>query len=196
MLGGFNYASVSILSMTNDDYVRVKPDLLFPRTITGSSEPGKYQWVVNITAIWNGAKKCYDIDELNLRRHSDNPDESPVITSRSLRHLTIQEAFQDIVNREVRLEDGSAYVLPLNPEISVEGGKPMWVPNSDATVTVDIRSGKSKIEEERLREAGRIHAVARAFGQPPMKLVGEFFDISPTAVTRLMAKARERGFSE
>ncbi|MDQ0239181.1 hypothetical protein [Arthrobacter bambusae] len=152
--------------------------------------------MVTITAIWNSTKKGYDIDELNLRRHSHNPDESPVITARSLRHLTIQEAFQDIVNREVRLEDGSAYVLPLSAEIAVEGGKPVWVPNSDATVTVDIRSGKSRIEEERLREAARIHAVARAFGEPPMKLVGEFFEISPTAVTRLMAKARERGYSE
>ncbi|MHA7154239.1 hypothetical protein [Arthrobacter sp. TMN-50] len=178
------------------DEVHIKPDLVFPRVVEGRTEPQTFQWDVEIRAVWNDQKLGYETDRLTLERHSEDPNVSPVITSKWIRALPIQAVFREIINREVKLTDGSSYVLPILTEMKVTNGKVTWEPDANAVVIRDMPMDRAKANEVRLREASRIYAIARAFGESPIKLVAAMFGMTPTGASKLMARAKEAGLSE
>ena len=168
----------------HEDFVAVKPGLLFPRTISGFSEgvevldiaraglfgtePSPYD--IAVTATWSEEKLAYEIDKLEVRRNYSNEP----ITALGLRRVRLQEVFQAIVMRDVRYSDGSPVptrILPSDPA--------KRRPRGD--------------DAERLRIAAEVYTLARAFGERPLKAVGEKLGVSQSTATRLAARAREEG---
>ncbi|MBF4607551.1 hypothetical protein [Curtobacterium sp. VKM Ac-1393] len=167
----------------HEDFVAVKPGLLFPRTISGFSEgvevvdiaraglsgtePSPYG--IAVTATWSEERLAYEIDKLEVRRNYSNEP----ITALGLRRVRLQEVFQAVVMRDVRYSDGSPVPVRILPS--------------------DPAKRRQKSEAERLRIAAEVYALARAFGERPLKAVAETLGVSQSTATRLAARAREEG---
>ncbi|PYY38853.1 hypothetical protein [Curtobacterium sp. MCPF17_046] len=131
------------------------------------TEPSPYD--IAVTATWSEEKLAYEIDKLEVRRNYSNEP----ITALGLRRVRLHEVFRAVVMRDVRYSDGSPVprrILPSDPAKRRHGG-----------------------DAERLRIAAEVYALARAFGERPLKAVAETLGVSQSTATRLAARAREEG---
>lgn len=114
---------------------------------------------------WSADALAYNLVELRIRTNDEDS-----ITSVGLRTLKLTTLMRTMVDQNVRHEDGSK----LDPRL-------------------DRFSRASLTPEARQRLVAETYAVARAYGEPPLKAVADGFEVSQSTATRWVAQARKQG---
>lgn len=152
----------------NREFVEVQPALRLPATISGyeSADNTDEPFHLRFMCTYQPASGRYEIDEVHVIRRGQ--DHEPV-TSAGLRRVRAQEWIRRSGERYIRgIDDG-------------------WRP-----ATNSLPRPRSESE---YRDAAREYVAARVMGDPPLERVAHVYGVSKPTATRIVAEARERGFS-
>lgn len=129
---------------------------------------------VEFVATFNTNSEVYEIDRLTVVRGEG----AEPITGTVLRRVRVQEAFGEVMRKTgFKLQSGDDYQLPYADRVTHEGGQLYWerVPHK-----------KQDLEVWRRTQAERLFVIARAFGQPELKLIQEVLGVSQSSASRLL----------
>lgn len=148
--------------------------LRFPAVVRGCGSFGDQSVEVKFVATFAPDTGLYEIDELTVVRTAG----AEPITGTLLRRVRVQEAFGEVMRKTAfELQGGGEYRLPYPDRVTYEGGELYWerVPHK-----------KKDQEAWRRTQAERLFTIARAFGQPELKLIQEVLGVSQSSASRLL----------
>lgn len=155
-------------------YINASAGLKFPAEVKNSGSYGDRSMEVEFVASFNLSSELYEIRSLTV---ISGEGEEP-ITGTVLRRVRVQEAFGEVMRKtSFKLQAGGDYKLPYPDRVTYEDGELYWerVPHK-----------KQDLEAWRRTQAERMFVIARAFGQPELKLIQEVLGVSQSSASRLL----------
>lgn len=156
--------------------INASAGLKFPAEVANSGSYGDRSTVVEFVATFNRSSEQYEIRRLTVVRGEG----AEPITGAVLRRVRVQEAFGEVMRKtSFGLQGGGDYKLPYSDRVTLEDGELYWerVPHK-----------KEDLEAWRRTQAERLFVIARAFGQPELKLIQEVLGVSQSGASRLLKR--------
>lgn len=155
-------------------YINASAGLKFPAEVKNSGSYGDRSMEVEFVASFNSGSESYEIRRLTVV----SGEGAEPINGTVLRRVRVQEAFGEVMRKtRFGLQGGGEYKLPYPDQVTVEDGELWWehVPHK-----------KQDLEAWRRTQAERLFVIARAFGQPELKLIQEVLGVSQSSASRLL----------
>lgn len=148
--------------------------LKFPAMVKEVGSYGDRTVDVEFEAAFNPDSKLYEIDRLTVVRGEG----SEPIAGTILRRVRVQEAFGEVMRKTTFwLQGDREYRLPYPDRITLKDGELIWEP---------VPHKKQDQEAWRRTQAERLFVIARAFGQPELRLIQEVLGVSQSTASRLL----------